>query len=360
MKITDVKIDKFAVELAEPFHVAFGTITHGENWIVKVSTDEGVYGLGSCSPLAFVTGETLETCYLVLQEFAKAFIGFDPLDIAGAHALMDGIIYSNGSAKCAFDIALHDILGKVKGQPLYKLLGGSDPVVHNDITIGINPPEYMAEQAKKHVFRSGFDILKVKIGKDLDTDLRALSLIRAAVGDNVRIRIDANQGYDVETALSALKELEKLGVDAAEQFLPWWDFDGAAEIKRRNTTAVKLMLDESIHNHYDAARAAKLDCADYFNIKLMKCGGLYRGAQIADVAEQAGLGCMVGCMEECKISIAAGVHLVAAKKAIVEADCDSFMFYKGEDDGIRGGFNRQGGIFTLTEKPGLGILEEDL
>ena len=92
----------------------------------------------------------------------------------------------------------------------------------------------------------------------------------------------------------------------------------------------------------------------------MKCGGLYGGAQIADVAEAAGVGCMVGCMEECKISITAGVSLVAAKKAIVEADCDSFMFYKGDDDGIRGGFDRQGGIFTLTEKPGLGILEEDL
>lgn len=360
MKITDVKIDKLSVELAEPFHVAFGTITTGDNWVVKVMTDEGIYGLGSASPLGFVTGETFETCYLVMQEFAKAFIGFNPLDIAGAHALMDGIIYGNGSAKCAFDIALYDIIGKGQNLPLYKVLGGTDPVVHNDITIGINPPEYMMEKAKTFVFEKGFDILKVKTGINLDNDIRALTLIRDAVGPNVRIRIDANQGYNVETALKALKEFEKLGVDAAEQCLPWWDFDGAAELMRRNTSAVKLMLDESIHNVHDARRAASLKCADYYNIKLMKCGGLYGGVQIADVAEQAGVGCMVGCMEECKISITAGVSLVAAKKAIVEADCDSFMFHKGDDDGIRGGFDRVGGIFTLLEKPGLGILEEDL
>ncbi len=360
MKITDVKIDRFSAELAEPFHVAFGTITESDNWIVKIMTDEGIYGLGSAAPLGFVTGETFDTCYLVLKEFAKAFIGFDPLDIAGAHKLMDSIIYGNGSAKCAFDIALYDIAGKYKNLPLYRLLGGNNPVVHNDITIGINPAEKMLADAERAVFEKGFDILKVKTGINLDDDIRALTMIRNSVGDKVRIRIDANQGYNVDTALKALKEFEKLGVDAAEQCLPWWDFDGASELMKRNTTSVKLMLDESIHDAHDARRATSLKCADFYNIKLMKCGGLYGGVQIADVAEAAGVGCMVGCMEECKISITAGVSLVAAKKAIVEADCDSFMFYKGDDDGIRGGFDRQGGIFTLTEKPGLGILEEDL
>ena len=202
---------------------------------------------------------------------------------------------------------------------------------------------------------TGFKILKVKTGINLEDDLRALSLIRQSVGNDVRIRIDANQGYTVETALKALAEFEKLGIDAAEQCLPWWDFDGAAELKARNTTRVKLMLDQSIHNIYDARRAAKLNCADFYNIKLMKGGGLYYGAQIADIAEAAGVGCMVGCMQENKISITAGVSLVAAKKAIVEADCDSFMFYKGDDDGIAGGFDRDGGVFRLLDKPGLGL-----
>ena len=355
MKITKVEIEKFSAPLAEPFRVAFGVIEDSDSWTVKVFTDEGICGIGSAAPIAFVTGETMETCYLVMKMFAERFIGFDPMDIAGAHQLMDSIIYGNGSAKCAFDLALYDIIGKKQGLPVYKVLGGTERVVHNDITIGINTPEKMQADAEKYVFEKGFNILKVKTGICLEDDIRALSLIRQSVGEKVRIRIDANQGYTVETALTALKEFEKLGVDAAEQCLPWWDFDGAAELMARNTTSVKLMLDESIHTPHDARRAAKLGCADFYNIKLMKCGGLYYGAQIADIAEQAGVGCMVGCMQENKISITAGVSLVAAKKAIVEADCDSFMFYKGDDDGIKGGFDREGGIFTLLDKPGLGI-----
>ncbi|MBR4549017.1 MAG: dipeptide epimerase [Oscillospiraceae bacterium] len=355
MKITKVEIERFSVPLAEPFRVAFGLLTDSDNWVIRVHTDEGICGLGSAAPLAFVTGETMDTCYLVLQMFAEAFVGFDPMDIAGAHRLMDSLIYGNGSAKCAFDIALYDIIGKKKELPVWKLLGAVDPVVHNDITIGIDTPERMEVKARRFVFEKGFDILKVKTGIRLEDDIEALTRIRRAVGDKVRIRTDANQGYTVETALEALRAFEKLGVDASEQCLPWWDFEGAAELKRRNATSVRLMLDESIHSPHDARRAAKLGCADYFNIKLMKCGGLYPGAQIADIAQEAGLGCMVGCMEENKISITAGVSLVAAKAAIVEADCDSFMFYKGDDDGITGGFMREGGIFTLLDRPGLGI-----
>ena len=355
MKITDVKIEKFSAPLAQPFRVAFGLIEDSDSWTVKIHTDEGIYGLGSAAPLGFVTGETMETCYLVLKMFAQAFIGFDPMDIAGAHKLMDSIIYSNGSAECAFDIALYDIIGKKQNLPVYKVLGGTNPVVHNDITIGIDEPEKMEAAARRFVFEKGFNILKVKIGINPQDDLRALTLIRKAVGENVRLRVDANQGYTVETALEVLPTFEKLHIDAVEQCLPWWDFDGASELMARNKTNVKLMLDESIHTPHDAQRAAKLHCADYFNIKLMKCGGLYTGAQIADIADAAGVKCMVGCMQENKISITAGVSLVAAKRAIVEADCDSFMFYKGDDDGIAGGFDRKGGIFTLLDKPGLGI-----
>ena len=123
----------------------------------------------------------------------------------------------------------------------------------------------------------------------------------------------------------------------------------------RNKSGIALMLDESIHTIHDASRAAENHCGDYFNIKLMKCGGLYQGAQIADIAGDHGLHCMVGCMLENKISITAGVSLVAAKKSIVEADCDSFMLLDGGDDGIAGGFERDGGQFHLLDKPGLGI-----
>lgn len=354
MKITRVEIEKFAAELDQPFRVAFGTITSADTWTVKVTTDAGIYGVGSAAPLGFVTGETMDTCKLVLEDFAKAFIGFDPLDIVGAHKLMDSIIYGNGSSKCAFDIALYDIAGKYYEKPVYQLLQAPVNVVETDMTVGIADPEVMEAEAVRFI-KKGFRILKVKVGIGLEHDQEAISRIRSAVGSDVVIRVDANQGYDVETALQLLPAFEKCGVAAVEQFLPWWDFEGAAEIRRRNTTGVKLMLDESIHTPYDAKRAVDMGCADYFNIKLMKCGGLLPGSQIADIAEAGGVKCMVGCMMENKISITAAASLVAAKKAIVEADCDSFMSYKGEDDGLTGGFTREGGLLKLLDRPGLGI-----
>lgn len=115
------------------------------------------------------------------------------------------------------------------------------------------------------------------------------------------------------------------------------------------------MLDESIHTVKDAARVCKANAADILNIKLMKCGGLYRGGQISTIAENFGMTCMVGCMLESKIAITAGLSLAASRRNITEADCDSFMYYKDADTGMPGGFERNGDMFKLLEKPGLGL-----
>lgn len=354
MKITSVKIEKLFAELEEPFHVAWGTIEQAETWVVKITTDEGIIGYGSACPTPFVTGDTMEICYLALKLLADSIVGMDPLNIEEIHAVMSGTIRENAPAKCAIDIALYDIMGKKVGQPVYKLLGGTSPIIENDATVGLNTPARMQEEAKRFI-TAGIRILKVKVGKDLDSDVEALRLIRAVADKNVRIRVDANQGYDMETALSALRAFEACGVDAAEQCLPWWDFDGAAELMRRNNTSVALMLDESIHNIYDVRRAAKLNAAHYINIKLMKCDGLFYGSQMADIAERNGIKCMVGCMQEDRISLAAGMSLVAAKKAIVEADCDSLITLKAEPSSVTGGFTNVGGVYTLSDEPGLGV-----
>ena len=364
MKIESYKIYKVSIPTRRRHTWASSTADVGQGWVIlEVKTDDGIVGYGEATTMpewggdfGRYYGESYETTEVVIRDnLFPAIAGMDPFDIDLIHHRMDKAIRGFVYAKAAIDIALYDIMGKKKNLPVYKLLGGTDPVVHNDITIGIDTPEKMQAAAKRFVFEKGFRILKIKIGINPEDDLRALTLIREAVGEDIRLRVDANQGYNVGTALEVLPTFEKLHIDAVEQCLPWWDFDGAAELMQKNATSVKLMLDESIHTPYDAQRASKLHCADYYNIKLMKCGGLYTGAQIADIAQETGVKCMVGCMQENKISITAGVSLVAAKQAIVEADCDSFMFFKGDDDGIAGGFDRKGGIFTLLDKPGLGI-----
>lgn len=354
MKITGINIEKIRIDLTVPFRVAFTELTYSENVLIKVTTDEGITGYGEAAPLPLVTGETSDSVVSILNMLKPGLLGMNPMDIEAIHAMMDGTIWGNSSAKCAVDLAMYDLMGKKMNQPVYKLLGGYSNHVQNDITIGISAPDAMAAKAASRVEKDGFHILKVKAGINVKDDIQALTLIRQAVGDNIRLRVDANQGYNASTAVYALNEFRKLGVEAVEQCLPYWDFEGSAYV-RSKVSGIQVMLDESIHNHLDAAKACRLGSCDVMNIKLMKCGGLFRASQINSIAESFGIQCMVGCMMETKLATAAGVSLVASKRNITEADCDSFLFYADEQTGMSGGFTREADQFTLLDKPGFGI-----
>jgi L-alanine-DL-glutamate epimerase-like enolase superfamily enzyme len=115
------------------------------------------------------------------------------------------------------------------------------------------------------------------------------------------------------------------------------------------------MLDESIHDPHDAARACKLGAADILNIKLMKCGGLYPAGQINAIAAANGVTCMVGCMIETRLAITAGLSLAAARQNITDADCDSFTYYDDSRTSVTGGFTFEGDLFRLSEAPGFGV-----
>lgn len=180
-----------------------------------------------------MTGDTTEGTIEILQLFRQGLSGKNPLEIEKLHAMMDHLAHGCGSAKCAVDIALHDIKGKVMGQPLYRVLGGCQNEVQNDVTIGISTPERMAEAAADYVKNRGYRILKIKAGIDPREDLWALKQIHEAVGDEIRLRVDANQGYDISRALFALEGMKALGVEAVEQCLPDWDLEGPPVLKRR-------------------------------------------------------------------------------------------------------------------------------
>lgn len=354
MKITDIVWEKVHIQLTEPFKIAFAVIDYAEVVLLKVTTDDGLVGYGEAAPFAPVTGETVDSVIAVLEMLKPGLIGMDPFEIEKIHAMMDNLVYGNGSVKCGVDLAMYDLMGKACGQPVYKLLGGYQNEVQNDITIGISTPEEMAATADRYVREEGFHILKVKAGIDPDADIRTMALIRETVGPNVRLRVDANQGYDIARAMKAIEGFKKVGVEAVEQCLPYWNHTAMAEL-RTKVSGIQLMMDESVHDNKDAAALVRSGCADILNIKLMKCGGLLPGLKISDVAEANGVTCMVGCMLETKLAITAGVSLVAARKNITEADCDSFMFYKDAQTGMTGGFERIGDRFILSDKPGFGI-----
>ena len=309
MKITKVMADTFHIDLKESFKIAFSEETGSVNVLVRLETDNGLVGIGEAAPYELVTGESLQTVLDALALFREALIGLDPVCIELAHHRMDALAPKATSAIAAVDMALYDLVGKAMGVPVYKLLGGFLNQVRSDITIGINTPEKMAQDAKRYVDQ-GFGILKVKVGINVEED-------------------------------------------AAEQPFPEHDLESSARLRR--VSGVPIMLDESIHLPQDASKASRLEAADIFNIKLMKCGGLYRGLQINAIAQAAGIGCMVGCMMESRLGIAAGLSLVAAQENITEADCDSFMLCQEPEIGLKGGFEQKGDLFTLLDKPGLGV-----
>jgi len=268
---------------------------------------------------------------------------------------MDQIVTGNPSAKAAIDIALHDIMGKTAKTPLCKLLGGFRDTVLTDLTLGIKKPEEMAEDAVRAV-RRGFKALKVKVGVDPEEDFERVRNIREAVGPDIAIRIDANQGWTVTQAIRVLNRLERFDIEFAEQPLAANEIKGLAEIRRRSS--IPVMADESVQSPEDALNLIRQDAVDLINIKLMKSGGIHKARKIAAVAEAAKVPCMIGCMGESTVGITAGVQLAAAIRNIQYADLDSDILIKDKLV-LEGGAKLEGSKRMPPEKPGLGVTGVD-
>jgi L-alanine-DL-glutamate epimerase-like enolase superfamily enzyme len=233
------------------------------------------------------------------------------------------------------------------------LMGGYRTEVLTDITLSIKSPKEMAEDAVKAV-NKGFKALKVKVGVNPPEDVERIKRIREAIGDNVQIRIDANQGWTPKQAIEVLNKIEKFNIQFAEQPVPSEDIKGLMEVKKKSP--IPMMADESVHSPEDALRLIQAEAVDLINIKLMKSGGILKGRKIAAIAEAAGIPCMIGCMGESEIGIAAGAHLAAAVKNIQYADLDSDLLLK--DKLVKkGGTKVKDSMRVFPKQDGLGIKE---
>ena len=351
------QIETYSVKLRyhEPFRIARGTSFESHNIIVKVVTDSEIIGIGESSPSKAVTHETPQTVLKTLDKIAPPLIGMSPLKIEQIIEKMDQAVVENPSAKAAIDIALYDIMGKTAETPLFKLLGGFREAVLTDLTLSIKKPEEMAEDAARAV-RQGFKALKVKVGVDPEEDFERVQKIREAVGSDIAIRIDANQGWTVSQAIEVLNRLERFEIEFAEQPIIADDIKGLAEM--RKNSSIPVMADESVHNPEDALNLIRQDAVDLINIKLMKSGGIHKARKIAAIAEAARVPCMIGCMGESTVGITAGVQLAAAVKNIQYADLDSDILIRDKMV-LEGGAKLEASKRIPPEKPGLGVTKLD-
>ena len=355
MGIRQVEVYRVTLKYKEPFRIAPGISTEANNVVVKLLTDYGVIGWGESSPSKRVTGETAETVARTLDKIGPKLVRSCPLRIEQDVELMDTVVKGNPAAKAAVDMALHDVLGKTVRKPLYMLVGGYRTEVMTDITLGIKPAKDMAVDAAKAV-KKGFRALKVKLGIDPAEDIERVRMIREAAGDDVQIRVDANQGWTVKQAVDVLSKIEKFKIQFAEQPVSAEDVKGLREVRRNSS--VPIMADESVHSPRDALRLIRAEAVDLINIKLMKCGGILNGRKIAEVAEAAGVACMIGCMSESEIGIAAAAHLAAGVKNIQYADLDSDLLHR--DKLVKkGGLSVKDSARTFSKACGLGVEEVD-
>jgi L-alanine-DL-glutamate epimerase-like enolase superfamily enzyme len=339
-----------------PFTIATATMHFAQNVFIRLQTSEGITGVGECSAFPMIAGETQDTCLVLAKEFAQLWKGKNALDIDERLTDLDRFIAGNHTIKSAFDMALYDIAAKEAGLPLYKYLGGYYFEPESDITVGISDSETMVNQAVNFVDNLGATILKIKLGKSPSDDIQRIAAIRKAVGDKIKIRIDANQGWSYENAIEALKGMEAYDIQFCEQPMPVWMDELLPVLK--NQTGIPIMADESVFDDHDARRLIRQNACDLVNIKLSKSGGIKGALAIHNLCEASGIPNMLGGMLESRLALSAIVHFALACKNIKYYDLDTCLLGHLEDpvlDGVQ--FKRM--LLRIPDLPGIGADVDD-
>jgi L-alanine-DL-glutamate epimerase-like enolase superfamily enzyme len=320
-----------------PFVIARGGADDNRVVWVRLTDGDGVEGWGEAAPSRYY-GETADTVLSVLERLAPA-LPDDPGDLEVAEARFAALVPKNGAARAALSAALHDLVGKRLGQPLWRLWGlDAARAPCSSFTIGLDTAEKMCEKVAE---AAPYPILKIKLGTDRDEAI--LRAIRDVT--DKPLRVDANAGWTRERALQMLPVLKEYGVEFLEQPLPPDDLDGLAAVQRRGVLPV--IVDESCVVATDIPRLAGV--VDGINIKLAKCGSLREALRMIATARAHGMLVMVGCMIESSLGITAAAHFTPLVDA---ADLDGAALTVN-DPFV--GATIDGGAIRLPLGPGLGV-----
>ncbi len=316
MKITKIECIPLSMPFAKPVVMSGGVEACSDIIFLKVHTDEGITGIadsGGTSP--WYQGESQDSMiHNICRVYGPRFLlGEDPFNIEKIMAGLDFAARGNNQSKAVVDYALHDIMGKALGVPVYKLLGGkTNEKIPLGFVMSSGTPEEVAAEGVRLV-KAGFKCLKLKVGAaEGDGDVDIIAALREAVGPDVKLLIDANGGWHYIQALHILKKVEKYNLYEAEQPVPYWDIEGLARLRKR--VNIPVFADEAVTEISDLLRVIKLEAADGFFMKMAKAGGILKAKRWAAIAKAAGLPLMVGCMIDSGLGTAAAAHFLAANE----------------------------------------------
>lgn len=353
MVIRDIQTGSLSLPLARPFKTALRTVERVEDVAVRILTDTGEVGYGEAPPTAVITGDTAGSITCAIRDFIRpALLGMDIEDLEGIQKKLHSCLLHNTSAKAAVDMAVYDLWAKRWKAPLWKLLGGAKSSFETDITISVNPIDQMVADSLD-AQRRGYRILKIKVGKEGKKDVERIAAIRNALGPDIRIRVDANQGWTPRQSVAIISALEDkdLDIDLVEQPVPAGDLDGLRYVTQRVQTSI--LADEAVFSPADAVKIITTGAADLINIKLMKTGGIWQALKVCGIAESYGVECMTGCMLESKLAVTAAAHLCCGQSVVTMADLDGPSLCAV--DPFEGGPIFDEAMVTMTDAPGLGI-----
>lgn len=356
MKIVAVEVQSTRIPVVRAHQMAIGTTNFQENVIVKLFTDEGIYGLGEAPHMVGHSqlGETPHTVRVILRhKLVPAILGMDPLNQEAFVLALNRAVPGNQRAKGALVMAAYDLAGKILNTPVYNLLGGK---VRDSIPLSWSLPivdvQTAVDEGVKMVER-GWRILKVKVGRlSPDEDVAMVRALREAVGDSISIRADANQAYDLKTALRVTEQMAPYRLDFMEQPVHMDDLDGMAEITRQSP--IPIMADESAKSLESLAAIAKRRAADYVSIYIIGPGGILNSKKMASLAQAFRMRGYVGGALESVIGATAGLHLAASSPAI-DLGCEmSGQHLLREDIGTEP-IVMENGAYVVPDRPGLGV-----
>lgn len=354
MRVSGYRLAMLRAPLRLPFKTALRQVDEVEDVVVLLESDCGKLGYGSAPATRAITGQDHQSIMTSLvRDLLPALDGRPFDDLGSVLALFDQLPKDNVNARSAIEIAVFDLAAQAAGVPLAAFLGGGSSLPDTGITVSVDQPEVMVAGALDALDR-GFATLKLKVGGSGDGDIERVSQVAAAIAGRARIYLDANQAWTSDQAVGVIHALNKRGIsiDLLEQPVPAGDIAGLARVCLALDTPV--MADESVFCDEDAVSIIAAGAADIINIKLVKSAGITGALRVADIAADAGISCMMGCMLESAIAVGAAAHVAAARSAVIKrVDLDAPMLCR--QNPIVGGTVFDGPRIELNSTPGLGI-----
>jgi L-alanine-DL-glutamate epimerase-like enolase superfamily enzyme len=351
-KILEVQAQPARYPMKSPFTTARRSTSVADNVLVTVRLDDGTIGYGEASPAEYVTGETSEAILAPLPEFSDALVG---QDVRAWRRWSAALIEAGPTCRSALEMALLDAMTRSLGISLHTWFGGAQTSVVSDLTLTIGPTQEVAATAAE-AYAAGFRSLKIKVGgPSREEDLERVRAI-AAAAPGVRLRLDANQAFTPDGALTFLSECSRhsIPVELIEQPVPADDFEALAAVTA--WSSVPVIADEAIVKPSDAIRLATTGAAHGINIKVAKAG-LLGALQIIGIAQASGLKLMLGCMMESLLGIGASLHLACGTGAFDYLDLDSHSLIGLKAEGRP--FTQAGDVMSVSEAlPGIGWCPE--